>query len=134
MVTAQLMMHGVHWQSASVALLQASQMPMYKTKLCQKFMATGQCNRGDACSFAHGHRELRQPPPGGPRGPPGGPAPDMPGMGPGPGPGPMGMNPVSLRLPVLLSDCSSECFRSVLTPCTVWEVAYPLRCVGSCFI
>lgn len=75
-------------------LLQASHMPMYKTKLCQKFMQTGQCNRGDECSFAHGYNELRQPPPGAPRGP-GGPAQDMPGMGPGPGPGPMGMNPVS---------------------------------------
>ena len=77
-------------------LLQAAHMPMYKTKLCQKFMQTGQCNRGDECSFAHGYQELRQPPPGAPRGP-GGPAQDMPGMGPGPGPGPgpMGINPVS---------------------------------------
>lgn len=73
-------------------------MPMYKTKLCQKFMQTGQCNRGEECSFAHGYGELRQPPPGAPRGPagPGGPAQDMPSMGPGPGPGPMGMNPVCL--------------------------------------
>ena len=81
-------------------------MPMYKTKLCQKFMATGQCNRGEECSFAHGHRELRQAPPGGPggpRGPLGGQPQDMPGMGPGPGPGPgpMGMNPVRPANPLL---------------------------------
>ena len=69
---------------------------MYKTKLCQKFMQTGQCNRGVECSFAHGYDELRQPPPGGPRGPPGmgpspgGPVQDLPGMA----HSPMGMNPV----------------------------------------
>jgi len=71
-----------------LTLPQAAQMPMYKTKLCQKFMQTGACNRGDECSFAHGYTELRQAPPGGPLGR------DMPGMGPGPGPGPMGMTPV----------------------------------------
>lgn len=74
---------------------------MYKTKLCQKFMQTGQCNRGGDCSFAHGYDELRQPPPGAPRGPPGmgpsagGPAQDLPGMA----HSPMGMNPVRPSVP-----------------------------------
>lgn len=105
-------------------------MPMYKTKLCQKFMATGQCNRGEECSFAHGHRELRQAPPGGPggsRGPPGVPPQDMPGMGPGPGsgPGPMGMNPVRSQISVVL-------LKQQLT--VAEECARFLQCVGSCLV
>lgn len=42
-------------------------LPMYKTKLCQPFMMSGECARGDQCSFAHGPQELRNGgPPGGP--------------------------------------------------------------------
>ncbi|BDA44874.1 probable mRNA decay activator protein ZFP36L1 at N-terminal half [Coccomyxa sp. Obi] len=45
-------------------------LPMYKTKLCQPFMMSGECSRGDQCSFAHGPQELRSggPPPGPPMG------------------------------------------------------------------
>ena len=58
-----------------------SHLPMYKTKLCQRFMAGGDCPRGESCSFAHGPHELRAlpggPPPmqhlGGPMPPPPGP-------------------------------------------------------------
>ncbi|RZR83579.1 hypothetical protein BHM03_00010199 [Ensete ventricosum] len=36
---------------------------LFKTRLCQKFRATGSCPYGDSCSFAHGPEDLRQPPP-----------------------------------------------------------------------
>eukprot|EP00887_Chlorella_sp_A99_P006417 scaffold3.g6417.t1 len=33
----------------------------YKTRLCIKFMQTGYCSKGAACTFAHGYEDLRQP-------------------------------------------------------------------------
>ncbi|CAL9159132.1 unnamed protein product [Musa hybrid cultivar] len=36
---------------------------LFKTRLCQKFRATGSCPYGDSCNFAHGPEDLRQPPP-----------------------------------------------------------------------
>jgi len=31
----------------------------YKTRLCIRFMQTGYCARGNACTFAHGYEDLR---------------------------------------------------------------------------
>jgi hypothetical protein len=33
----------------------------YKTRLCIKYMQTGYCHKGGACTFAHGYEDLRQP-------------------------------------------------------------------------
>ncbi|KAL6770808.1 NZF1 [Auxenochlorella protothecoides x Auxenochlorella symbiontica] len=33
--------------------------PFYKTRLCTKFMQTGHCHRGGACTYAHGYDDLR---------------------------------------------------------------------------
>lgn len=41
---------------------------MRKTRLCERFMASGMCNYGDKCTFAHGYEELRSNPGFGPRG------------------------------------------------------------------
>jgi len=38
--------------------------PLYKTRLCFKFMDTGSCEKGASCSFAHGKHELRPGPDG----------------------------------------------------------------------
>jgi len=38
---------------------QAPKPELRKTRLCERFMATGLCNYGDKCTFAHGHHELR---------------------------------------------------------------------------
>jgi len=35
---------------------------LYKTKLCDAFLATGNCSRGEQCTFAHGESELRSTP------------------------------------------------------------------------
>mmetsp|Transcript_12146 Transcript_12146/g.31996 ORF Transcript_12146/g.31996 Transcript_12146/m.31996 type:complete len:229 (-) Transcript_12146:1806-2492(-) len=34
---------------------------MRKTRLCEKFMTTGQCGYGDGCTFAHGLHDMRRP-------------------------------------------------------------------------
>ncbi|MFS7994296.1 putative transcription factor C3H family [Helianthus anomalus] len=34
----------------------------YKTRMCQRF-AEGDCPNGDSCTFAHGPKDLREPPP-----------------------------------------------------------------------
>ena len=34
--------------------------PKYKTEICKNFRFRGECQWGDACSFAHGETELRQ--------------------------------------------------------------------------
>ncbi|KAI3781897.1 hypothetical protein L2E82_11925 [Cichorium intybus] len=34
----------------------------YKTRMCQKFLE-GNCKNGDTCTFAHGSKDLREPPP-----------------------------------------------------------------------
>ncbi|KAL7589997.1 hypothetical protein Lser_V15G37822 [Lactuca serriola] len=34
----------------------------YKTRICQKFLE-GNCRNGDSCTFAHGSKDLREPPP-----------------------------------------------------------------------
>lgn len=41
--------------------------PLYKTRMCYKFMDTGSCEKGDMCNFAHGQHDLR-PEPNGARG------------------------------------------------------------------
>ncbi|WOK93935.1 zinc finger CCCH domain-containing protein 56-like [Canna indica] len=40
----------------------ASTSAFYKTRLCQKFCATGSCPFGDSCTFAHGQEDLRPTP------------------------------------------------------------------------
>jgi len=35
---------------------------LYKTKLCDAFLANGSCSRGEQCTFAHGETELRSTP------------------------------------------------------------------------
>lgn len=59
-----------HRVQGPVPVQSGAHLPMYKTKLCQPFMMSGECSRGDQCSFAHGPQELRSggPPPGPPMG------------------------------------------------------------------
>ncbi|KAI3801867.1 hypothetical protein L1987_29984 [Smallanthus sonchifolius] len=49
-------------RSTSSNLLRGTTNIFYKTRLCQKF-ANGKCTNGDKCTFAHGPKDLREPPP-----------------------------------------------------------------------
>ena len=49
-------------QRKQVNVLQQQMLPYikYKTKLCRHYTQSQTCALGDACSFAHGHKELRK--------------------------------------------------------------------------